>query len=50
VLADASLENVRISGVLRADHIETLLRLLDDEHGIKAEHRPDGEIVLARSR
>jgi transmembrane sensor len=50
VLADASLENVRISGVLRADHIETLLRLLDDEHGIKAEHLAGGEIVLARSR
>jgi transmembrane sensor len=49
-LADASLENVRISGVLRADHIETLLRLLDAEHGIKAEHLPDGEIILARSR
>jgi transmembrane sensor len=49
-LADTSLGNVRISGVLRADHIETLLRLLDAEHGIKAEHLPDGEIVLARSR
>jgi transmembrane sensor len=49
-LEDNSLGNVRISGVLRADHIETLLRLLDAEHGIDAEHRPDGEIVLVRRR
>jgi transmembrane sensor len=49
-LGDHSLGGVRISGVLRADHIETLLRLLDTEDGIKAEHRPDGEIVLSRGR
>jgi transmembrane sensor len=49
-LADRSLENVRISGILRANHIETLLRLLDAEHQIKAEYRPDGEIVLTRKR
>ncbi len=48
-LGDRSLGGFRISGVLRADHIDTLLRLLDAEDGIKAEHRPDGEIVLSRS-
>jgi len=49
-IADKSLEDVRISGILRADHIETLLRLLEAEDGIKAERRPDGEIVLTRNR
>jgi transmembrane sensor len=49
-LADASLENVRISGVLRADHIETLLHLLEAEDGIKAAPRADGGIVLTRGR
>lgn len=49
-LGDHSLAGVRISGVLRADHIETLLRLLEAEDGIKAERRPGGEIVLSRGR
>lgn len=50
VLADRSLENVRISGILRANHIETLLHLLNTEDGISAERRSDGEIVLTRGR
>ena len=49
-IGDRSLENVRISGLLRANHVETLLRLLNAEDGIHAEYRPDGEIVLTRNR
>jgi transmembrane sensor len=50
LLADKSLENVRISGILRANHIEMLLRLLYAEDGINAEYQRDGEIVLTRGR
>jgi transmembrane sensor len=49
-LADRRLENIRISGLLRANHVETLLHLLSAEDGINAEYRPDGEIVLTRNR
>jgi len=48
-LADPALEGVQVSGVLRADNIDTLLRLLDEEHGIKAEYRSPTEIVLRRA-
>ena len=47
-LEDTSLESVRISGVLRADHIETLLHLLDTDYGIEAKRLPSGEIALTR--
>ncbi|MBI4626528.1 MAG: FecR domain-containing protein [Verrucomicrobia bacterium] len=50
VLADPALGNVQVSGVLRADNIETLLHLLEDEHGIKAEYRSPHEVVLRRGR
>ena len=48
VLADPSLGSVQVSGVLRADNIETLLHLLEEEHGIKAHYRSPGEIVLRK--
>lgn len=47
-MADPALKSVQVSGVLRADNIDTLLRLLDEEHGIKAERRGPTEIVLRR--
>lgn len=46
MLDDPALGQVRISGILRADNLETLLRLLEAEHNIVADHRADGDIVL----
>jgi len=48
VLADESLGDVRLSGILRADNIEALRELLAEVHGIHSETRPNGEIVLER--
>jgi transmembrane sensor len=48
VLADPALGGVRLSGVLRADNADTLLRLLAEEHGIVAQPRGDTELVLSR--
>lgn len=48
-LADPALRSVQVSGVLRADNMDTLLRLLDEEHGIKAEYRSPTDIVLHRA-
>ncbi len=48
VLADASLGDVRLSGILRADNIDALRELLAEVHGIRSETRPNGEIVLER--
>lgn len=50
VLSDSGLRNVHLSGMLRADDIDTLLRLLEEEHGIKAVRRGDSEFVLSRAR
>lgn len=50
ILADSSLGAVRLSGVIRADNVETLRELLSEAHGIKAEFRSDLELVLSRSR
>ena len=46
ILADPSLEKVLRSGILRADNTETLLKLLEEGHGIRAERRGATEIVL----
>ena len=48
-LADASLGHVRVSGVLRADNSDALLRLLAADHAIVAESEGD-EILLRRAR
>ncbi len=50
VLAERGIGTVRLSGVIRADSTDTLLRLLREEHGIGAERRADGTVVLARAR
>lgn len=47
VLAPDAPANLRVSGTLRADDVESLLRLLAGEFGISAETRA-GEIVLRR--
>jgi transmembrane sensor len=46
ILGDASLASVRISGILRADNIDTLIGVLEADYGIRAEHRGETEIVL----
>ncbi|MGH7944869.1 MAG: FecR family protein [Opitutaceae bacterium] len=50
VLDDSTLASVRLSGVLRADNIETLRELLSEVHGIKSEFRSETEIVLTKAR
>lgn len=49
VIADADLRTLELSGVLRADKIESLLQLLRKDFDVIAERRGD-EIVLRRSR
>ena len=46
VLDDAALGTLELSGVVRADNTDSLLRLLEGEFGITAEKR--GEDVLLR--
>jgi len=50
VFADSTLGQVRVSGILRADNIENLWRLLGEQHGIRVEHRSDTEVVLSRGQ
>jgi transmembrane sensor len=45
-LGDADLGNVRLSGILRADNVDTLLALLEDSYGIRVQKRSATEIVL----
>ncbi len=47
-LGDPALGGLQISGTLRADNIDSLLRLLELEFGIKAERRGEAEFVLHR--
>lgn len=47
-LADPALASLRVSGILRADNVETLLVLLEESHGIRVEKRTEQEIVLRR--
>jgi transmembrane sensor len=49
VLADPKLGRLQISGILRADNVETLLRLLQEEHGIVATRGAEGELHLAKA-
>jgi ferric-dicitrate binding protein FerR (iron transport regulator) len=49
VLEDAALGGLQVSGVLRPDNVESLLRLLEKEFRIDAIRRGD-EVVLRRAR
>lgn len=49
VLRDPQLAHVRLSGALRADHVEALLAMLAAEFGVRAERR-DGAIELHAQR
>lgn len=47
-LGDPALAQVRLSGILRADNIDTLLRLLEEEHGLVAQPQGVDEVVLTK--
>jgi transmembrane sensor len=49
VLAHPKLGKVRLSGMLRADSQETLLRLLEEEHGIVARPGGENQLVLVKA-
>lgn len=49
ILADSRLGEVKISGTLRADNVETLLHLLAGEYGIEA-YASAGESISLRAR
>lgn len=49
-LGDPALGKLRISGVLRVDHPELLVRLLERAFGIRAEQRGGDEIVFFKAR
>jgi transmembrane sensor len=49
-LADASLGEVRVSGILRADNVANLWRLLEEQHGIRVVRQSDDTVVLSRGR
>jgi transmembrane sensor len=48
-LGNAALAEVRISGILRADNIETLVGLLEADYGIRADRNGDSEIILHKA-
>lgn len=50
VLEDPTLTEVRLSGVLRADRIDGVIRLLEEDCGVQADRRDDARIVLRRAR
>lgn len=49
VLGDDEVGNLRVSGVLRADKMDTLAEMLESDFGLHAERR-SGEIVLRRTK
>ena len=50
VLADQALGRLRLTGVLRVDHPELLVRVVERDLGIRAERRDSGEILLFKAR
>lgn len=50
VLADPALAKMRISGMLRVDHPELLVRLLERDLGVRAEYRSDEEIYIYKAQ
>jgi ferric-dicitrate binding protein FerR (iron transport regulator) len=47
VLKDPSLGSLPLTGVLRADNLETLLEVIKDTYGITAEKKTSWEIILS---
>jgi ferric-dicitrate binding protein FerR (iron transport regulator) len=50
VLVNRELEHAQLSGVLRADDIDTLFQLLEADYGITTSPRGESEFVLRKSR
>lgn len=50
VLEERSLRDLKLSGMLQADNVDTLLKLLEEDHGIRAVPRGSGEIGLSRKK
>ncbi len=50
VLVDPALGRLRLSGVMRVDHPELLVRVVERDLGIRAERRDSGETVLFKAR
>lgn len=48
VVGDATLDNLPLSGMLRADNLPVLLKILESSYGIRAESGAAGELVLRR--
>lgn len=48
VLADPALADLPLSGLLRADNVHVLLRILESSYGLQATHGSGGEILLHR--
>lgn len=49
-IVDVELGKVGISGVLRADNIEPLLRMLENNYDIRADRREAGKIILRQRK
>lgn len=49
VLGDESVGDLRVSGVLRADKMDTLAEMLENDFGVHAERRA-GEIIVRRTK
>lgn len=47
-IGDSAIDDLELSGILRADNTEALLRLLKDQFGVSADSNSSGEIVLHR--
>lgn len=48
VFGDRTLGALKFSGLLRADNVDTLLKLLEEDHGVQVVRRTGDEIVLDR--
>lgn len=48
VVGDPALEDLPLSGMLRADNLPVLLKILESSYGIRAEPGADGVLVLRR--
>ncbi len=49
-IGDAELGAVGVSGVLQADNVEPLLRMLENNYGIRADRSTAGKITLLKAR
>ena len=50
VIGDEELRTLPIIASIRSDNVDGFVRLLEATMGVRAERRPDGEIVLRRDR